>query len=397
MAPKLQFLITAKNMTAGAFTSAGGGLTRLGSVAKGIGSGIAKIFKVLTVAALAATAAIVAFSVKTVKAFTVQEDAEIALTAAIEAQGGAVDELLPKLKKQAIAIQDVTTFGDEAILGQQAFGLNLGITTDKLEEATVAAVGLAGKFKLDLATSMMLVGRASQGQTQMLTRYGIILDDTLDDQGKFNALLKIGAANFGLAEKAAKSTSGRFTQLRNKLGDMFEAFGSAIVETLGLNDAFDKLKDRIADFIASGQIEKWAAKIKPIIDSIATTISQLFGDKGDREIALGKIKDLGMDMAQAFVKFVLFEAVGIGVKIGTGILKGMAKEAIPKILTKGLFPDLPSFIVKKLRGKTSATPTGGGGLGPGGEFMGSGMDQLIAGQKEQTEEIKGLKLPSSGG
>jgi hypothetical protein len=153
-----------------------------------------------------------------VKASMVQEDAERALMAATGGQIG-------QFKLYAAEMQRQTIYGDEVILQQMAYGINLGITTGKLQEATKAAIGLAAKYRLDLASAMMLVGRASQGQTQMLTRYGIVLDDSLTDQEKFNQLLEIGAANFHLAQAAARTTAGSLFQMRNAWGDVAEIIG----------------------------------------------------------------------------------------------------------------------------------------------------------------------------
>ncbi len=152
-----------------------------------------------------------------------QEEAEIALHAAVGAN-------IAQFKSYASEMQKRTRYGDEAILAEMAYGANLGVTTDRLQEATTAAVGLAAKYRIDLRSAMMLVGRASQGQTQMLTRYGIILDETLSDQGKFDELLRIGADSFGLAEEAAKSLAGKSEQLKNRWGDLKEQLGKPIAE-----------------------------------------------------------------------------------------------------------------------------------------------------------------------
>jgi len=152
-----------------------------------------------------------------------QEKAENAL-------GAAVGGNIAQFKAYAAAIQKRTVYGDEAVLAEMAYGRNLGITTDKLQEATTAAVGLAAKYKLDLKSAMMLVGRASQGQTQMLTRYGIVLDETLTDTEKFDELLRLGASSFHLAEAATQDLAGRSKQLANRWGDLKESLGKPIAE-----------------------------------------------------------------------------------------------------------------------------------------------------------------------
>ena len=185
-----------------------------------------------------------------VAAFIAQENAERSLIAATGAS-------IESYKKFAAGIQKLTIYGDEQILSQMAYAKNLGVATDQLEDATTAAVGLAAKYRLDLATSMMLVGRASQGQTQMLTRYGIVLDQSLSAQEKFNAVLKIGAASFSLATEETKTLSGWWTQFKNNAGDMGEVVVGTTVDIVrGLADVADHYKGVEESAESAGEVMK---------------------------------------------------------------------------------------------------------------------------------------------
>lgn len=144
----------------------------------------------------------------------------------------ATGKSIESFKRYASEIQSLTIYGDELILSQMAYAKNLGVSNDQLKEATTAAVGLAAKYRLDLATSMMLVGRASQGQTQMLTRYGIVLDESLSAQDKFNAVLKIGAEAFKLAEEDARSNESAMIRLKNEIGDLAETIGGPMADAM---------------------------------------------------------------------------------------------------------------------------------------------------------------------
>lgn len=166
------------------------------------------------------------------KAAMVQEDAVWNLSVALANSGNYTKEIIKDFEAYARAVQSSTIYGDELVLSTMDYGHRLGVTTDRLKEATTAAAGLAAKYNIDLQTAMMLVGRASQGQTQMLTRYGIILDDSLSTQEKFNELLRIGADAFSLAEGAAMTTSGALRRLKNNLGDMAEGFGDILLPAI---------------------------------------------------------------------------------------------------------------------------------------------------------------------
>ena len=163
------------------------------------------------------------------RAAMTQESAELDLAAALRETGDATKENIAGLKKYAAELQKLTKYGDEEILAQMAYAKNLGVSTGQLQDAAKAAIGLAAKYKLELATAMMLVGRASQGQTQMLTRYGIVLDESLSAQEKFSAVLGIGAAAFGLAEEAAKSTRNTLVRLWNIIGDVAEKIAAPLL------------------------------------------------------------------------------------------------------------------------------------------------------------------------
>ena len=213
-----------------------GKLGKMGTMVKAAGTAIAGAFVVKK---------LISFGMESVRLFNKQEDAVKSLSAALDIGGQKMSRLTPIFENYASALQKQTIYGDEVILAQMAYGKNLGITTDKLKAATKAAIGLAAKFNLDLKTSMMLVGRASQGQTQMLTRYGITLDDTLGPQEKFNELLKIGADNFGLAEAQTQTTAGRLKQLSNTWGDLKELIGGSVVEFYNLNGVLEGIKNTI--------------------------------------------------------------------------------------------------------------------------------------------------------
>jgi hypothetical protein len=133
------------------------------------------------------------------------------------------------LKQFSTEMQRLTIYSDEQVLSEMAYAQNLGVTTNELKQATMAAAGLAAKYRLDLSTAMMLVGRAHEGQTAMMSRYGIILDDTMTAQEKYNKIIQIGLDNFRLAAEQANSASGSWKQIKNELGEVAEALGQIFV------------------------------------------------------------------------------------------------------------------------------------------------------------------------
>ncbi|HOD41302.1 MAG TPA: phage tail tape measure protein, partial [Candidatus Wallbacteria bacterium] len=229
------------------------------------------------IAASVATMGVLA--VKGVQAYAEQEDAVNNLNAALSANGDSIDRYSQKFQDFASKMQSQTIFGDEATLETMTYGRNLGIVASKLEEATTAAAGLAAKYNIDLNSAMQLIGRASQGQTGTLARYGIILDDTLSKEEKFNQLLKIGVSNFSLAEAKANTFSGKMKQLSNAWGDMLEEVGKSIVEGANFKMMIDsaikkiqKLTQRLKSIggEASYMMQEITIYVKSSIDAIST-------------------------------------------------------------------------------------------------------------------------------
>jgi hypothetical protein len=267
-----------------------------------------------------------------VRAFIQEEDAIAAMTAALARQGKASDDNIRALKEYAAELQRSTTIGDEAALAAMAMAMNLGVSQDRIQEVTTAAVGLSRIIKKDLNTAMMLMARASKGQTQMLSRYGLTLDETMSPQEKFNALLKIGAANFSLAEAEAATMGGRLAQARNSFGDLIETFGGAIVRGLQLTERFRRLAkslDEINQRLAGGnELEKWAAGANTALEVTGSLIRDIFAGGELRSQAfsdLGSIvKAAFSDAAEAMISVLIRSASFIGQLIGDGVKQAAA-------------------------------------------------------------------------
>jgi hypothetical protein len=212
------------------------------------------------------------------EAYKVQEKAERDLMAAIRLTDAEYKSSLATLKQYAAELQRQTIYGDEAILSQMAYVKNLGVTTDQLKQVTEAAIGLAAKLRLDLSTSMMLMGRASQGQTQMLTRYGIVLADTLSEQEKFNELLRIGSEAFALAREETQTLSGRLEQLANRWGDIKEQIagdGGVVDAYADLLDAVEQNEKKWSWFFAT--MTSGLAEILSGFESVREVVAIVFG------------------------------------------------------------------------------------------------------------------------
>ena len=163
-----------------------------------------------------------------------QEQAVVEVTAALSRQGKQIEIVLPKLREFSELIQKNTQYADEFVLSQMAYGMNLGISADNIEDVTKAAIGLAKITRGDLSSGMMMVTRAGFGHTEVLRRYGIFLSDDMSKTEKFNELIRKGLEAYPMAEKEAGSLTNQMTRMKNAIGELNETFGELIVKQFDL-------------------------------------------------------------------------------------------------------------------------------------------------------------------
>ncbi len=268
------------------------------------------------------TLPITAGAALSVRAFAIQEDAVNDLRAALSNTGEASAETMKDFQRFAAQIQKTTKFGDEAILGQIAFAKNLGVQTKDLKKATVAAIGMSAALGIDLRTAFNLIGRASKGQTSLLTRYGIVVDQTKTKQEQFADILSFGASKFSIAQARAKTTSGALEQMKNAVGDLLEVIGKQLAPLViniankikGLAEILQRMNPvLLKNVLIFGGL---AAAIGPIILGIGAVAS------GFGVMLPFMIKGFGI-----FVKF-LPVLKGIAVGFGLVVLKVLAVIAV---------------------------------------------------------------------
>lgn len=181
-------------------------------------------------AVVAATgAAVVAFGVKSVKAYGEQETAVAALNQALVNQGKFSEATSKDLQNYAASLQKATTYGDELIIGVQAQLASFGLEGEELKKTTKATLDLAAAKKIDLRSAADLLGKAFVGETGTLSRYGIVLGDNIPKTEKFAvAMDKVNQMFGGQAEARARTFTGQVEQLGNAFSDLQEEIGALI-------------------------------------------------------------------------------------------------------------------------------------------------------------------------
>jgi len=253
-------------------------LLRIGKAAFGMGSLLKK--------AAAAAAfyfggrAIYRFTKSTVEAAAQQEEAHALLIQSLKNVGAQYDVIFPRLKQFSSEVQQVTRFGDEEVQQLMSLGLNLGLTTDKLEEATKGAIGLRSIMggKLGLTESMKYLALAYQGEFTMLRRYIPELRKTEDATEQLAIVQQKGIEGFKLAREEALRGLGPLIQMRNAIGDVKEKIGAALLPTvqesaLRIKEWAERNQNKIGEWA-----EKSVATVKLVNDSFIDFVKYMKTD-----------------------------------------------------------------------------------------------------------------------
>ena len=179
-----------------------------------------------------------------------QELAVKKLDAALSPLGDKAGAVSKELQEYAAALQQVTSYGDETIIAGQALIASFTKNTEEIKGATKAALDLAAATGQSLQSAFLLLGRAAAGETSMLSRYGITLDESTPKAEKFAAaLVKIGEQFGGQAQAQAETFTGQMSQLSNAFGDLQEAIGDSITQNEKATSSLGSLKDGIEALI----------------------------------------------------------------------------------------------------------------------------------------------------
>jgi len=215
------------------------GLGKLDSRMKGLGSTALKLGGTF----FAAQGIIRGFST-VIKLAGEQEQAEKRLETALGHTSNA-------LLKQASALQKVTTFGDESIIGVQASIAAFVDSEEQIKKATEATLDIAVAMGMDLKSAGDLVAKTLGSSTNAMSRYGIQVEGAVGSTERLESLTGNVAKLFGGQAKAqAETMAGAMEQAKNASGDLAEKIGeklSPLVKALA-ND-FKRTAENLSELI----------------------------------------------------------------------------------------------------------------------------------------------------
>lgn len=210
---------------------------------KGLEDGLKSVAKRSAVTFTALTAAVVG----TTAAFRKQEQAQIRTVRTIEATGNAAGLTADEIFKMATSLQDVTTFGDEAIIAGQNLLLTFkNIGRDVFPRATEAILDMSTAMDVGLKEASIQLGKALNDPVlgiSALTRVGIQF--TEEQKSLIRSFVETGnvaaaqgviltelESQFGGVSRAAAQGTGKLIQLNNIIGDIFENIGKNVFTIL---------------------------------------------------------------------------------------------------------------------------------------------------------------------
>jgi hypothetical protein len=231
------------------------------------------------------------------------------MTAILQQTGYAAGITSREAMELAASLQRTTGASDEATASVIALmAAQQTIKGDNLKRAAELAIDLAEGMRRagqesgnleEMARSLGLALADPERGMSRLTRMGIILTDSQTKLAKEFArngetakaqgvILDALQASYGGAAAAANRATGGLATLRETIGDLREALGTAIAHSNSFKAAVLAIQDAGQRLLASGAIEMWAERAKTALASLAPAA----------ELAIGAIKTLMSATAQ---------------------------------------------------------------------------------------------------
>jgi len=154
------------------------------------------------------------------------------LNNALKTAGFDVNTVSKAYQGYASGLQAVTKYSDEAIMSVETFLTQMSVGPSVMEKSLTAVTNLASALDIDLQSATMLVGKAAEGNTTMMGRYGIKLDEVKLKAGGFSYVLgEINRKFGGSAITEANSYTGKIEKLKNSFDDLKESLGVYVLPT----------------------------------------------------------------------------------------------------------------------------------------------------------------------
>lgn len=255
---------------------------------------------------------------QSLKLWAEQEKATLKLSFAVKqfAKGNA--ELFKSLRDLGNQLQTTIGVGNEYVENLAAVGLSLGITADKIEDATKGAILLSKVLGTDAQTILRGMAVTLQGQIGLLGRYVPALREMTAEQLKSGEAIKYIVNNFSDLEKVlAGTTMSNLERMAADIGDLGEVIGAFFAPILS------KISIKLHEFVG------WIAKPKTALEDLKKSVLDMYNSLSP--LAKGIIAFVG--------SFLAFELAVNSAKLLGSAIVWMSKGIIGalKAITNPLF------------------------------------------------------------
>ena len=189
-------------------------------------------------------------------------------------------------------MQKVTSFGDEAIIAQQAFLGSIGFTEEKIKELIPVALDLASATGQSLEFAVRNIAKTFSGLTGELGELIPQTKELTKEQLQAGGALKvISDLMGGSAEQNTKTMTGSLEQMTNAVGDTAEAIGNVLSPIVAnVANTLKNMAEQFSDIISLSLAEKFnkEASELSVLFSIAKDVTT---DLEVRSNAIKKIND----------------------------------------------------------------------------------------------------------
>lgn len=220
------------------------------------------------------TAPLTAAAGVAVKAADVQLKNEQRLLTALRGR----EDIQQRLIRQAGELQSRSLFGDEEIIGQQAFLASLGLTEQQINDTIEAAAQLSSATGMTLDSAVKNLAKTYGGLSGELGESIPKLKELTTEQMKNGEAVKFILDNYrGFAESAAETGLGPLQQLKNSIGDVGEEVGKVLMPMV--QAAANVLKE----------FATWLQGLPPTVKTAIVVVGGLVAAVGPLSIGLGSI------------------------------------------------------------------------------------------------------------
>lgn len=221
-----------------------------------------------------------------VKAANTQLQAETRLLAALKNR----HDVQQRLISQASEIQSRTTYGDEAIIEQQAYLAALGLTEDQIRETIEASVQLSAAMGIELESAVRNLAKTYSGLAGELGESMPALREMTAEQLKSGEAIRFVNREYkGFAEAVADTGAGSLQQLKNKIGDLAEKLGIALLPVI----------NKVSDWL--GKLVDWFSNLSPATQDIIAKMVALAAAIGPVLVVGGKLLTIIPMIKAAFI------------------------------------------------------------------------------------------------